>query len=75
MDRKGDSDHRDGEQEDHAELDRHPPSQGPQSPEHASVSLAGEYAPSCVDLVKDDGDRGGRDDRREQAADAPDQHR
>ena len=61
--------------DDGAELGEHSPGQGPQSSQHSAVCLAGEHGPSGVDLVEDDGDHGGRDDRREQAADAADQHR
>ena len=37
------------------------------------VCLTGEYAAPGIDLVQDDGDRRGRDHRREQAADPSDQ--
>ena len=71
----GDSDDGDGEQDDGAELGEHSPGQGPQSSQHSAVCLAGEDAPFGVEFIEDDGDCGGCDDRREQAADAADQHR
>ena len=50
------------------------PRQGPDPAEHSPIGLPGEDVAPGVDLAQDDGDRGGRDDRREQAADAAEQH-
>ena len=41
---------------------------------HSPIGLPGEDVAPGIDLAQDDGDRGGRDDRREQAADTAEQH-
>jgi hypothetical protein len=74
VNRDGDSDDGDREQQGRPELGEHSADQGPKPPQHSAVGPAGENAPAGIDLVEDDRDCCGRDDRCEQPANAADQH-